>query len=86
MLELRSEYSSGMRQIEVESHLKTLYFGGLVPMANIQINQIKIEEPTEKMIDLKAEAEKGNSKAFAAFTTLRGGMSANCCWCSVADF
>jgi hypothetical protein len=47
-------------------------------MAKIQITQLKVEEPTEKIIDLKAEAEKGNSEAITAFKSLRGGGS--CCW------
>lgn len=41
-------------------------------MANININELNTAKPSE-MIDLKTEAEKGNSEAITAFKTLRGG-------------
>ncbi|MFP4120359.1 hypothetical protein [Coleofasciculus sp.] len=44
-------------------------------MAEIKINNLKADaEKSEEMIDLRSEAEAGNSNAFTAFTTLRGGM------------
>ncbi|MBW4613527.1 MAG: hypothetical protein KME21_09615 [Desmonostoc vinosum HA7617-LM4] len=42
-------------------------------MAEIKINELKVNKPAE-MIDLKKEAEQGNSDAITAFTTLRGGF------------
>jgi len=46
-------------------------------MAKIQINNLKIDaEKSEEMIDLRSDAEASNSKAFTAFTTLRGGLKA----------
>jgi len=46
-------------------------------MAEIKINNLKTDaEKSEEMIDLRSEAEASNSKAFTAFTTLRGGLAA----------
>ena len=46
-------------------------------MAEIKINNLKIDaEKSEEMIDLRSDAEASNSKAFTAFTTLRGGRAA----------
>lgn len=46
-------------------------------MAEIKINNLNIDaEKSEEMIDLRSEAEASNSKAFTAFTTLRGGLLA----------
>jgi len=55
-------------------------------MAKIKINNLKIDaEKSEEMIDLRSDAEASNSKAFTAFTTLRGGrmatMASKPCWC-----
>ncbi len=47
-------------------------------MANIKINELNATNPAE-IIDLKAEAEKGNSEAIIAFKSLRGGDGC-CCW------
>lgn len=44
-------------------------------MADIKITQLKAEKQTEKMVDLKTEAEKANSSEFTAFTTVRGGVA-----------
>ena len=45
-------------------------------MAEIKINNLKIDaEKSEEMIDLRSDAEASNSKAFTAFTTLRGGLA-----------
>jgi hypothetical protein len=46
-------------------------------MAKITINNLKTDtEKSEEMIDLRSEAGASNSKAFTAFTTLRGGLAA----------
>jgi len=46
-------------------------------MAEIKINNLKTDaEKSEEMIDLRSDAEASNSKAFTAFTTLRGGIMA----------
>jgi hypothetical protein len=55
-------------------------------MAEIKINNLKIDaEKSEEMIDLRSDAEASNSKAFTAFTTLRGGRMATMAkpwwWC-----
>lgn len=45
-------------------------------MAKIQINNLKTDaEKSEEMIDLRSDATASNSKAFTAFTTLRGGLA-----------
>ena len=45
-------------------------------MAKITINNLKTDtEKSEEMIDLRSEAGASNSKAFTAFTTLRGGLA-----------
>ncbi|QLE57350.1 hypothetical protein [Nostoc sp. TCL26-01] len=46
-------------------------------MAEIKIHQLNTE--STEIIDIKKEAEQGNSEAFVAFSTLRGGGC--CCWC-----
>jgi hypothetical protein len=48
-------------------------------MAEIKITQLDTKQQLDKIIDLKAESEKGNIEAFKAFTSLRGGAKA--CWC-----
>lgn len=55
-------------------------------MAEIKINQLNSEVQSE-IIDLKAEAEKGNSEAIIAFKSLRGGLSrSKPCWCTQNQF
>jgi hypothetical protein len=45
-------------------------------MAEIKINDLKTDtEKSEEMIDLRSEGGASNSKAFTAFTTLRGGAA-----------
>jgi hypothetical protein len=57
-------------------------------MAKIKINNLKTDtEKSEEMIDLRIETGASNSKAFTAFTTLRGGRLAAsiakpCWYCS----
>lgn len=46
-------------------------------MANLKVNELNTANPAE-IIDLKAEAEKGNEEAITAFKSLRGGC--NMCW------
>lgn len=53
-------------------------------MAEIKINQLNVNKPVE-IIDLKQEAEQGNLEAMTAFKTLRGGMHATCCWCTLTS-
>jgi hypothetical protein len=48
-------------------------------MAEIKIARLDAKKELDKVIDLKAESEKGNIDAFKAFTSLRGGAKA--CWC-----
>lgn len=43
-------------------------------MANIKVNELNAVNPAE-LIDLKAEAEKGNKDAITAFKSLRGGAA-----------
>ncbi len=50
-------------------------------MAEIKIHQLNTE--STEMIDIKKEAEQGNSEAFVAFITLRGGGS--CRWSEPPD-
>jgi hypothetical protein len=50
-------------------------------MAEIKITQLDAKQQLDKVIDLKAESEKGNMDAFKAFTSLRGGAKA--CWCKI---
>ncbi|WP_236142277.1 hypothetical protein [Nostoc sp. CMAA1605] len=46
-------------------------------MAEIKINKLTTANQTE-MVDLKKEAEQGNSEAIHAFISLRGGCA--CKW------
>ncbi|MDP5338947.1 MAG: hypothetical protein NWQ28_10285 [Nodularia sp. (in: cyanobacteria)] len=52
-------------------------------MADLKITNLKTDS---EIIDLKAEAEKGNPEAIVAFKSLRGGLAAcswwKCCGCS----
>ena len=43
-------------------------------MAEIKINQLKSEKPSDEIIDLKAKSAK-DSPEFTAYTTVRGGLS-----------
>ncbi len=45
-------------------------------MADVKITNLKTDS---EIIDLKAEAEKGNPEAIVAFKSLRGGLAC-CCW------
>jgi len=49
-------------------------------MADVRITDLTNEQKPE-MIDLKVEAEKGNTEAIAAFKSLRGGASKPV-WCN----
>jgi hypothetical protein len=52
-------------------------------MADVRITDLTNEQKPE-MIDLKVEAEKGNTEAIAAFKSLRGGASKPVwCRCSI---
>jgi hypothetical protein len=73
------DYIHRKRQVKVKFQSTQIYLRGNVPMSAIKINELKINKPAE-MIDFKKEAEQGNSEAFAAFTTLRGGQMVCCCW------
>ena len=44
-------------------------------MADVKITNLKTDS---EIIDLNAEAEKGNPEAIVAFKSLRGGRG--CCW------
>lgn len=46
-------------------------------MANIKVNELNTTNSTE-IVDLKAEADKGNPEAITAFKSLRGGLSCPC--------
>ncbi|MCE2718399.1 MAG: hypothetical protein ACK5RY_14410 [Dolichospermum sp.] len=48
-------------------------------MADVRITDLTNEQKPE-MIDLKVEAEKGNTEAIVAFKSLRGGASKPV-WC-----
>lgn len=50
-------------------------------MAEIKINQLKSENNSDKMVDLRGNASK-DSPEFVAFTTLRGGAMATAKWSS----
>jgi hypothetical protein len=49
-------------------------------MAEIKITQLDAKQQSDKVIDLKAESEKGSSVSFKAFTNLRGGVGACYKW------
>lgn len=52
-------------------------------MSEIKIHNLKTDaENSAEMIDLRGDAAVSNSKAFTAFTTLRGGMMSvkSTCW------
>ncbi|MEY2913352.1 MAG: hypothetical protein ACK6A9_04990 [Dolichospermum sp.] len=51
-------------------------------MADVRITDLTNEQKPE-MIDLKVEAEKGNTEAIAAFKSLQGGANPCCCWCCI---
>ncbi|MFN6516561.1 MAG: hypothetical protein RMY29_018935 [Nostoc sp. CreGUA01] len=66
-----------MRHLKVKFQSTQFYLRGNRQMAEIKINQLNTE--STEMIDIKKESAQGNSEAFVAFITLRGGGS--CCWC-----